>query len=226
MPSLAPAYHEVPGMTPDHGPPTASLDARKSALRRRVLAARAALPAGVRRTAASAVRQRLSALEEVDRALTILGYAAFASELDLDPLLTELAARGRGVFLPRVEGDRLEIVRVRDLATELAPGFRGVREPRPTGRPPARIDRLQAVLAPGVAFDEHGRRLGYGGGYFDRLLSQLQPGIPVIGVAFEIQLLADVPVEPHDRKVDIVVTESRTLRPGGDGRLPPAPPTA
>lgn len=198
----------------------------KAALRRRMLAERSALSPEERGAAAERVRERLRALEAVTTARTILGYAAFGSEVDLDPLLADLADRGCGVFLPRVVGERLEITRVRDLGRDLVPGWRGVREPRTTGRPPARLDRIEAVLVPGVAFDGQGHRLGYGGGHFDRLLGELSAGTFVVGVAFDVQVVDAVPVEAHDRRVGTVVTEARTIRLEPPGKLPPEQPNA
>ncbi|MDQ3974737.1 MAG: 5-formyltetrahydrofolate cyclo-ligase, partial [Actinomycetota bacterium] len=64
------------------------------------------------------------------------------------------------------------------------------------------------------AFDRQGRRLGYGGGHFDRLLARLPQGIPTIGAAFDVQIVAAVPHEAHDRALDVVVTESEVIRPG------------
>ena len=179
----------------------------KAALRSRVLAARAALPGDARAAAAAAIRARLDALPRVRDARAVLGYAAFGAEVDLDPWLEERIAAGAGVFLPWVDGARLGIARIDDLRADLVPGWRGVREPRAIGRRPARPDRLEAVVVPGVAFDRGGGRLGYGGGHFDRLLAELRPGTPVVGVAFELQIVDGVPSEPHDRAVDIVVTE-------------------
>ena len=188
------------------------LGERKAQLRRRVLAARAALSAAARDRGSAAVRERLRRLPELAGVQAVLGYAATTSEVDLDPLLGELIAAGVAVHLPWVEGQRLgvaEVERVEDLLT----GWRGVREPAPTGRRAVRPERLDVVLAPGVAFDRAGRRLGYGGGHFDRLLARLRRGCVVVGVCFDEQLVDRVPSASHDRSVDVVVTPSETVRP-------------
>jgi 5-formyltetrahydrofolate cyclo-ligase len=87
----------------------------------------------------------------------------------------------------------------------------GIREPDPRGRRPARVDRVDVVIAPGVAFDAAGRRLGYGGGFYDRLLPRLRPGTPVVGVAFATQVVDAVPATARDAPVDMIVTESGTI---------------
>lgn len=186
--------------------------ADKADLRKAVLERRASMTAQERASGSARIRRRLADLEEVAEARTIIGYAAFGAEADLDALLAELAAEGRGVFLPYVDASEIGIARVADLETDLAPGYRGVREPKGIGRRPANPERCEVALVPGVAFDASGGRLGYGGGHFDRLLSRLRPGTPVIGVGFAAQLVDSVPREPHDRPINMVVTEEEVMR--------------
>ena len=185
----------------------------KAELRSRLLVVRADLGAPYRAEASAVVCSALLALPEVTRARAVLGYASFGSEVDVDQALAVLAADGAGVFVPWVEGGGLAIARVRDLDADLAPGWRGVREPRASERRPARPDRIHVALVPGVAFDRRGHRLGHGGGHFDRLLARLPPATPIVGVAFSAQVVGAVPVEPHDVPVDVLVTEQGVTRP-------------
>jgi 5-formyltetrahydrofolate cyclo-ligase len=201
-----------------------SADPRKAQLRSRLLAARSGLGTPGRADATARIHERLLTLPEVAEARVLIGYAAFGSEVSIDAVLGAALDRGAGVLLPWVEGDELGIARIRDLAADLAPGWRGVREPRASGRRPARPDRVEAALVPGVGFDRRGNRLGYGGGHFDRLLARLSPQTPVIGVAFDVQVLDSLPVERHDVPVDIVVTESVILRPEARRSEEPAGP--
>ena len=204
-------------MPPGPAPPTGADEVRtaKARLRTEVLQARAAVPEALRAAASAAVRRRLAALPEVAGARALLAYAAFGSEVDLDPLLADAAAAGRGVLLPYVDGDRLAVARVRDLDGDLAPGYRGIREPVLSGRRSARPDRVDVVLVPGVAFDGDGGRLGYGGGFYDELLGRVPARVPRIGVAFALQVVPRVPREAHDVRLDAVVTEAGVLRTGG-----------
>ena len=66
---------------------------------------------------------------------------------------------------------------------------------------------LDLVVVPGLAFTADGRRLGQGGGHYDRFLPRLRAGCVTIGAAFAEQLVDDLPTEPHDRRVDHVVTD-------------------
>jgi 5-formyltetrahydrofolate cyclo-ligase len=190
------------------------LQEKKAQIRRSVLADRDALDPEERATASAAIRRRLAELPQVTGARTLLAFAAFGSEVDLDPLLENLIARGVGVFLPFVVGfspPELGIARVRDLAADLVPGRFGIREPDPARRRAARADRVDVVIVPGVAFDPVGRRIGYGGGFYDRLIAGLRPGTPAIAVAFTCQVLPEVPATTHDRTVDAIVTEGATI---------------
>lgn len=185
----------------------------KSALRSRLLAARAGLAVPARRDASAEVCALLLTLPEVTAARALLAFAPFGSEVDVEPLLRDRLAAGVGVFLPFVQPQGIGIARVRDLAADLEPGWRGVREPRGAGRRAARTDRVQAAIVPGVGFDRAGHRLGYGGGFFDRLLARLRPDVPVVAVAFACQIVDAVPTEGHDVPVDVVVTEEGIIRP-------------
>jgi 5-formyltetrahydrofolate cyclo-ligase len=188
----------------------------KAQIRRTVIAARDALEPAEHAAASAAIRDRLAALPQVAGARTVLAFAAFGSEVALDPLLEKLIARRIGVFLPFVvtfSPPELGIARVRDMAADLVPGRLGIREPDPARRRPARADRVDVVIAPGVAFDPAGRRVGYGGGFYDRLIAGLRPGTPVIAPAFACQVLPEVPATTHDMTVDAIVTERATIVP-------------
>ena len=69
---------------------------------------------------------------------------------------------------------------------------------------------VNLAIIPAVGFDVHGNRLGRGGGFYDRLLSKLK--CPKIGVCFDLQIVDSLPVEAHDAKVDLIVTEKRIIR--------------
>lgn len=183
-------------------------------MRREVLARRDALPSAERASASAAIRACLLGLDAVAGARTLLAFAAFGTEVQLDPLLNDRIAHGVGVFLPYIatmSPPVLKIVRVTDLERDLTPSRIGIREPDPQGRRPARVDRLDVVIAPGVAFDRSGGRLGYGSGFYDRLLPQLRPDTRVIGVAYATQVVDSVPTTPRDVPVDAVVTEAGTI---------------
>lgn len=185
----------------------------KSALRRRLLASRAAMAEPARRVASARIRMLLMTLPELTSARALLAFAPTPVEVDIDPLLRERLAAGVDLLVPWVEGSELRLGLVRDLDADLEAGWRGVREPRARARRPAPPRLVEAALVPGVGFDARGHRLGHGGGHFDRLLAGVSPRAPLVGVAYACQLVAEVPVEEHDVALDAVVTEAGVVRP-------------
>ena len=184
---------------------------QKSALRTRLLQQRRDEPDLT--GASAAVCARLATLPELAAIRTVAGYAATPHEVSVDAALHSLLDRGVVVCLPWVDGRDLGIASVRDLDRDVAPGWRGVREPVPARREALRPNALDAVLVPGVGFDRGGNRLGQGGGHFDRLLARVRRDTVLIGIGVDTALVDAVPVEAHDRPVHVIVTPTLTLRP-------------
>lgn len=183
---------------------------RKAALRAATLAARRSLRTGERAAASKSIVERLMGLPELRAAKVVLLYAALAEEADIGAAVAPLREREVRTVFPRVRGEQLELVAASDLRT-LQLGYRGIREPIGPAIDPSVVD---AVLAPGVAFDPHGGRLGQGGGHYDRLLPTLPTTAVRIGVCFACQVVPDVPCDPHDLPVDLVVTDRAVYRTG------------
>jgi 5,10-methenyltetrahydrofolate synthetase len=189
----------------------------KAALRRAVLLSRDALPGGERALLSARIVTTILDLPTYQEADFVLAYASFGTELQTDELLRRVLADGKTLVLPRVERGGLGLYEVRNLAGDLVPGTWGIREPEPDRCPRADAGGVGFALIPGVAFDRRARRLGYGGGFYDRLLAGgLPEGTPLVSGAFEVQILDEVPTDPHDAPVDVVVTEKEVYaRDGG-----------
>lgn len=93
----------------------------------------------------------------------------------------------------------------------LKQGVYGIWEPDPDQAEKADLSRLEAILVPGVAFDSRGGRMGYGGGYYDRFLATLEKLPFLAGVGFGMQVVEEVPLEPHDILLDALVCEKGFL---------------
>lgn len=158
------------------------------------------------------VRDRLEAIEAVRTARVVMGFWALGREPDVLPLLAALLGRGAVVALPRVdwEGHSMLGAAVGDLSRDVVRSRHGVVMPSEACAPvdPGEID---VVLVPGLAFDEQRWRIGRGGGYYDRFLADPSLRAARLGVCFEAQIAGDLPREPHDARVDAVVTERRTI---------------
>jgi 5-formyltetrahydrofolate cyclo-ligase len=185
------------------------LSTRKASVRRLVLSRRTRLDRSEREAAGRDVAAALTSLPEVTRAGSVLGFASFGTELPTDPSMEALLAAGKRLLLPYVDGRRLCAAEVGSI-DDLAPGYRGIREP--VARTPVDLAVAQVVLVPGVAYDEHGRRLGYGGGFYDGLLSEIARSVPRIGLCFDLQIVDEVPAGEADEPVDLVITERRVVR--------------
>ena len=180
----------------------------KAALRVAVLRRREALPEGERASSSKRILAGVLDLPSYDRSDVVLAYASFGSELATDEFLRRVLDDGKVLLLPWVGRGGLGLYEVRDVVRDLAPGTWGIREPVPNRCPNADPASVGFALVPGLAFDRSGRRLGYGGGFYDRLLSGgLTGGTPLVSGAFEVQMVDEVPVDPHDELVDAVVTE-------------------
>ena len=160
---------------------------------------------------AAAIRQRVLDLPELATGGTVAGYAATGQELPTVPLLDELARRGHRVLLPLVQPGGLLAWREYAGAQHLTTGGYGIPEPDESC-PAGEISDAAVVVVPALGFDESGTRLGRGGGYYDRLLAGLPAGTLVVGLAADEAVSAELPAEPHDVPVDVVVTPTRTLR--------------
>jgi 5-formyltetrahydrofolate cyclo-ligase len=132
--------------------------------------------------------------------------------VDTRGLIQQLLAMGRQVCVPWFDSEKKQYVasELRDFALDLTAGRFGILEPKPEAVRPVASDQIDATLVPGLAFDETGNRLGRGMGYFDRLLRGVR-GVK-IAMAYDFQLLNEVPAEAHDTPVDFIVTEKRVLK--------------
>lgn len=143
--------------------------------------------------------------DETTRACVVSGYWPIKGEPDLRPLLHHLHNQGFEVALPLVEQNASPLVFRRwTPQTKMVLGDWNI----PVPPPDAPVVRPDIALAPVVGWDPQGYRLGYGGGYFDRTLAALDPRPATIGIGFEAARLATIFPQPHDIKLDCIVTES------------------
>lgn len=190
------------------------IQARKQALRQRIIAAREKLALQEHQHLSRIIAGAIGRLPGYEQSTTVLGYLNFGMELAAELWVAQALADGKQVLLPRVNkaSRQLDIYKVHDLQHDVAPGAWGIREPK--------VDRCQKeealgkvdfILLPGVAFTREGDRLGYGGGYYDRLLARM-PHRPILAAgAFALQVVEEIPVEVTDRRVAWLVTENGTI---------------
>lgn len=177
-------------------------------------AARAGVGADVAAACARRAAEGVLALAELATAPQVALYAAVAGELPTRPLFEAVRATGKRCLLPAVVGLGQPLVfRIAERWEDLVPGRYGVPEPRADSEALAPGPDDLAVV-PGLAFDVDGRRLGTGAGHYDRTFPPGRPAPLLVGFAFDLQRVERVPSAPHDRAMDVVVTERGAFRAG------------
>lgn len=182
----------------------------KKQLRRELRGQRAALDPLHRAAASAAITGHVLGLPEYRAARTVGAYWPLAGEVDSTDLCARVLADGKGLFLPRVESDsEVSLRRVWQLDA-LMPGRFNILEPAESAAV-AQPREVDLFLVPGLAFDALGGRLGYGRGYFDRLLHAARLGATFVGLCFEAVRVDEVPMEAHDVRMHLVITEGGVL---------------
>jgi 5-formyltetrahydrofolate cyclo-ligase len=135
-------------------------------------------------------------------------YHATSIEPATSLLISELS-KTRNVYLPKVTGN--DLVWVKN-PVEFSKGAFNISEPVGKELTFENCPEIKALILPALAADKNGLRLGKGGGYYDRLLSKIDPGILKIALLFDHEILDEVPAEPHDQKVNYLVSEKRIIK--------------
>ena len=197
---------------------SAAIGSLKTGLRKQVLERRDALGAAERKSLSERITARLLGLDSYRKAGCVMAYVGFGSELDTTRFVADTLSQGKTLVLPRVErGNRnLKLYGVRDPENQLEAGVWGIRQPRADLCPKIAASQIEFVLVPGVAFTRHCERLGYGGGFYDRFIRGLTPRPALVAAAFELQVLAKLPMSETDQRVDLVTTENVDYRAPGE----------
>jgi len=189
--------------------------ARRSELRKQLVAQRRALFPPQRMAAAQGLRRSLEQLPEFHTDPRVAGYWATDGELPLNLAIPPLAGRGQQFLLPMV-GDKRELRFAPWRAGDpVSPNRYGIPEPVAPAQWFAPF-QLDLVLVPLLGFDRRGHRLGYGGGYYDRsfafLKDQDRPTEPLlVGIAYAFQELASIDAEPWDVPLDYIATDRELI---------------
>lgn len=140
---------------------------------------------------------------EFANAEAVYAYMALSWETGTLELLGHFWNRGIKVAFPKVLGNDMEFFEVNSME-DLESGKFRIMEPKAHCK---MVDWQEAVImVPGIAFTRDGKRLGKGGGYYDKYLDRY-PGHKTIAFAYEFQMVPELPMAAHDRRVDCVITE-------------------
>jgi 5-formyltetrahydrofolate cyclo-ligase len=182
---------------------------RKRAQRSELVAARARLSSDDRAARSIAIADRIVEVPGFRQARVLAVYAPIGAEVDPEELARRAAARGVTLVYPRArQGDR-RLSFAPAAPGDLVRGPLGAFEP-PVSAAEVAPGSIDCIVVPSVGVSADGHRIGRGGGYYDATLPTLSRALRV-GVAFEVQLVAALPREPHDAPLDAIVTEARAL---------------
>jgi len=180
----------------------------KAALRRQLRGAAMPHTSSGLAECSRAICNRLAAQDAWRNARTVLIYSPLPGEPDLQPLVKSALEAAKTLAFPRFDGSTgaYQICQVTEPTSQLINGQFGILEPR-LECPICRLNELDLALVPGIGFSLNGCRLGRGKGYFDRMLSEVRGW--KCGVAFDWQVTVEIPTEPHDIRLNSIVTPSR-----------------
>ncbi|MDM7267435.1 MAG: 5-formyltetrahydrofolate cyclo-ligase [Aquificaceae bacterium] len=181
----------------------------KKDLRKQYIEERERLPKEEREKLSSKIVSKILNLPSIKKAKNILLFCPHRGEPDITPLFSWVFKEGKTLVLPKVEGEHLKLIRIKE-DTNLSPGAFCILEPRDGEE--VKPEEIDFSLIPGVLFDKRGYRIGYGKGYYDRILAKLG-GIKV-GVCYQFQVLEELPRDSWDKPVDLVVTEEKIYEGG------------
>lgn len=178
----------------------------KKAIRKQIFAARKTYTDAQIEEWSKVITERVITLPAFRRAERILAYADYNHEVMTRFIIEEAWKTGKEVAVPKVDGKNMIFYRLTDFS-QLEPGYYGIPEP-------ARGEIVEweeaLMIMPGVAFDRENHRVGYGGGFYDRFLEK-HTSVGRVAVAFDFQILPEVPIEPTDIFPQIIVTEKDTF---------------
>lgn len=165
------------------------------------------------------IQKRFLSIKEYRVARRIAIYASFKNEVITDEVFANAAGAGKEVFYPGVIPDKgCLIFKKVESKDDLTTGAYNILEPVRSRRIEP-VTYFDIVVVPGVVFGLDGNRIGYGKGYYDMTLKDYKGSGLIVGFAYEMQVLPEIPCLPHDVGVDMLITEERVIRIGEEGRF-------
>ena len=153
--------------------------------------------------ASERIFSKIEQLESFHKAECIALFAAMHDEVPTAVALDRWPKLGKRIVVPRVEGD---IMRFYDYSEDrMRTGAFGIMEPE--GDVECPVEDIDLIIVPARAFTRAGERMGRGGGFYDKYMSLTGFRAHKTGIAFGCQIFDTLPTDPHDIKVDEVVTE-------------------
>ena len=160
-----------------------------------------------------AIENRLFEFANFLEATIVLMYINRPGEVATERIIKKCYDFGKMIVLPvfNTETSKATLMKVDNPDTDLVPGPRSIREPDGDKCKAVPIECIDIAIVPGIAFDEKGCRLGTGEGYYDRLIPDLPVTTRKVALTMEEQMVPQIPMESHDKHVDIIITDERII---------------
>lgn len=183
-------------------------------IRKEKLELRNALTDDEKKNKSDSIIEKIIDFDEIKSAKNVFIYVHFRSEVRTVELIDKLMKMNKRISVPitDIQQKRINAVHITDMSKDLVPGYCNIPEPHPDilhGNI-TEPENLDVVILPGSVFDMRGGRMGYGGGYYDRFLEKI-PYATRIGLAYEVQIVDEIALQPHDELLDYTVTEERII---------------
>lgn len=181
----------------------------KEIIRKKLIEERKKITKEENRDKSKKIKEKLFGLKEYDDAKSILFYVSYNGEVFTHEIIKE-ALKDKKVVVPISNKEERSLI-LSELSSfdDLKGSSYGILEPKKECIKEVNINEIDLIIVPGVAFDLKGNRIGHGKGYYDRLLKNTNA--PIIALAFEFQIIKNIPIEEHDKSVDIIITEKRVV---------------
>jgi 5-formyltetrahydrofolate cyclo-ligase len=157
------------------------------------------------------IKEKLFEIKEFKQASTILFYVSYNNEVSTHDMIKDCIFKNVKIVVPiSVKKTRSLILSKLKSWNDLETGSYGILEPKKDKIKEISIDEINLIIVPGVGFDKKGRRIGHGKGYYDNLLKTAKKAFH-IGLAFENQILDEIPTDSFDFPVHMIITEDRVI---------------
>jgi 5-formyltetrahydrofolate cyclo-ligase len=185
----------------------------KQAIRKRLLNERKLLSQQAILGKSKIIADKLRNFDKYQQSENIMLYVATKKEVQTQEVIESAQKDNKKIFIPLINRENSDLIPalIYDFKKELVLGNLGIYQPREEFYRLYSPKILDLVIVPGVAFTAQGNRLGRGGGYYDRFLTQVRENTYLVALAFEMQIVDQIPKDENDIPVDFIITEKRII---------------
>ena len=183
----------------------------KKELRKKILKIRKEMDINKKRKFDNIIHNKFLKSKFYSQCGNIFVYISYDSEIDTKTIIRKALEDGKNIYVPRTNYNTklMEAVKISSLENLIEDKY-GILQPTES-RLAVELEEIDLIIMPGVAFDNNGGRMGYGGGFYDRYMSKCSKNIQKISLAYDFQILDDVPMDSHDTRVNFIITENKEI---------------